>query len=822
MYIRRPLCILCAVFAAILFIFANICPPKPSIDTKAVDNAYLTVTGTVTDKSIKSKNIYVTLKNCNICTSEKKVLFCLGLQAAIPLQKYDFNLVKIGQKIEIGGIFNEYKPPSCEGEFNSKRYYSIRQIDGLLKECNILSLSKTYNRPKEKLCQISQKASRILEENMSEEDYGVLNALILGKKQDIDPTIKDAYTRAGISHILSLSGLHMATLGMGLIKILKKAGVNIHIASLTSGILITGYALLTGLSTSTLRALIMFVLCIIAGSMQRTYDLKSAASFSCITILLNNPYYILDTGFQLSFGAIMGISFICPAITVAFQSFRMLLNKPARFIFDSLTMSIGICLATLPITASAFFTTSRYGFILNLIVIPLMSFVLLFGLSGLVIGYVTGVLFAGRIVVYPKILDFMRDTCFSITHVILTLYRNLADRVSLLPGNTLVCGKPSFVQIIIYYLLIVIALLLIDRLYARENGPELIDRYSLCIVKNSACSCVKITNKITHCINSINPMFIGLIRKCRLNVVMIFAISVVILTNKNTPNFQICNFSVGQGDCALVFAKNSPVILIDAGSLSEKQAGRYKLIPSLLSKGISHLDYVFISHLDEDHISSVFEILEDPGCGIIIDRIVLSKYCVISNMHTPCDNYNKLNDICKKNKIPIQTISQGNDIENNEIKISCLWPTTYNEYNTGIIDTSCNADANEASMVLKIIDKKTGFIALFTGDINKNAEEALCGCKKNNLLQLNSNYLKVAHHGSRDSSCNDFLDEVSPNIAVISVGDNNSYGHPHKETIERLNNRQIKTYRTDRDGETILTVKRNGTVKMRCIGNKNR
>lgn len=804
MHIRRPLCVLCVLYAVILFIFATLNPPHPSINTKEFENTYLTVSGTITGKITKNNKIYLKIEGCRIFTSDNTDYPCGIMQAVLSPEKYPFAFVKIGQKIKLGGKFHEYPSPTCEGEFNSRKYYSIRHIDGSVNNCNIIMLSKSYDAFGEILCQISEKASQILSDNLSKEDYGVLNALMLGKKQDLDTEIKDAYERAGISHILSLSGLHIATVGICLIKLLKRCALPSLISSIVASMLMVCYALMTGLSTSTLRALIMFIIASTAEVVQRTYDMKSAASLSCIAILLENPYYIIDTGFQLSFGAIVGISFICPAISMMIQKSHVLFYRKMRLVIDPLVLSLGICLATLPISASSFYKISRYGFILNLLVIPLMSFVLFFGLAGLISGYIACVLFAGDMTVPATILEFMRDTCFSVTHVFLSFYRLSSSFISNLSGNTLVCGKPSAMQVTAYYFLIFVAILWINIKYVRQTDGLPFDLSSQRFVLSNNCSYVKMHNKITLFLNPTNAHIIRFLSHQQLYIVLLLILSVVILTNKPAPDFQICNFSVGQGDCALVFAKESPDILIDGGSTSEKQAGRYKLIPSLLSKGISHLDYVFISHLDEDHVSCIFEILNDPSCGIKIDRIILSEYCVISGRHSSIMNYEKLCNLCKKENVSLLTISQGQNIELGRVKIACLWP------NAGTVpkkEASYEAyDANEASMVLKIIDKSTGLSALFTGDIGSDAEEEILKYAHKESVPLNCNYLKVAHHGSKESSSEEFLEAVMPDIAVISVGKRNTYGHPHKEVIERLNAQNVKTLRTDYDKEIILTT----------------
>ena len=864
MYVKRPLCVLCLIFGIIIFIFAGAAPPQPSFDVDAYDGMKLTATGQITDKSIKNENINVTLSDCRIYFNSDGIS-SPGLMASFPLDKYSYEQFKIGQTIKFSGNFRAADLPENEGEFNLRQYYALRGIDGSVKKASLTAAGKKFSVLKENLALMRQAFADMLEESMPEEEYGVLCALILGSKNDLDSELKENYQRAGIAHILSLSGLHIATLGLFVLKLLKRTGLPECISVLISLSLLICYSLMTGMSTSTVRALIMFILCALSSLVNRAYDLISSACLACILILLANPYYIIDVGFELSFGAVLGIALINPALsdmistiarrffiqhTVYYsasldprQKIRVLFIRILKGIINSFTLSASISLATLPIIASSFYRSSRYGFLLNLIVVPLMSVVLSGGILGLAFGYVSGVLAATEFCYFAKFPDFMRICSFKIVCVILRFYNFLASLASEMPYNTRVLPSPGAIRIILYYGLLSAGIILIGQGRKAKGHISCVDRASHRFTFNNARSIGEIHDNITCSIKKQSAAShitgkSGIYRRLRIlssmlsrlifsnaHIVSAFLIvlSIVILTNKPRPEFQICNFSVGQGDSSLIFAKNSPVILIDGGSSSEAELAKYTLIPALLSKGIDCLDYVFITHLDSDHVSGILDLLYDKGCGINIRRIVISEYSVCkSRTNESDDNYEALLSICAERNIPILAISRGDSLSFEDFNLSCIWPAKYE-------NTQSPIDINEASLVLKISANHSPFSALFTGDIGTTAEELILSSSNdidvkdnstgnnngtgNNIIAnqdaygLSCTYLKTAHHGSKGSSSSDFLRAVSPDMAVISVGKNNSYGHPHAETLKRLEDSAKRILRTDTNGEIMINVK---------------
>ncbi len=201
--------------------------------------------------------------------------------------------------------------------------------------------------------------------------------------------------------------------------------------------------------------------------------------------------------------------------------------------------------------------------------------------------------------------------------------------------------------------------------------------------------------------------------------------------------------------------------------------GKNTLMPYLLDRKIKTLDYVIISHFDTDHVGGVLYIMENMK----IKNIIIGKQFETS------ENLQKFLDIVQKQKTKLSVVQAGNkiNIENNLI-FNIIWP----EPSKKITENSINNNALVCKMICN------DFSMLFTGDIEEQAEKELVSkYKTTNILE--STVLKVAHHGSKSSSTDEFLKLVKPKIALIGVGKNNIYGHPNAEVLYRLKSMRYKS-----------------------------
>ena len=240
---------------------------------------------------------------------------------------------------------------------------------------------------------------------------------------------------------------------------------------------------------------------------------------------------------------------------------------------------------------------------------------------------------------------------------------------------------------------------------------------------------------------------------------------------------------MGQGDSTLIVTSSNKKILIDTG---EEGALDY-----LLDRKVFYLNYFIISHFDSDHCGDAENILN----SIKVEKLLIAKQLET----TP--EFEEIIKSAKKHRVQIITCQMGDMITiDKNTKIEILWPDNEN------IITSENPSNNNA-LVAKMTYKNIAI--LFTGDIEELAEKEIL---KNQKQNLQSTILKVAHHGSKTSTTQEFLSSVEPKIALIGVGKNNKFGHPNEETIEKLNLINTKIYRTDMMGEIILRINKKGRI----------
>jgi competence protein ComEC len=232
---------------------------------------------------------------------------------------------------------------------------------------------------------------------------------------------------------------------------------------------------------------------------------------------------------------------------------------------------------------------------------------------------------------------------------------------------------------------------------------------------------------------------------------------------------------VGQGDCILIKTKDGNA-LVDAGNRGQDEA----IIRYLWNQNVEALDIIFITHTDSDHIGGMPEVIE----AFDVSKIIMPE---LNAENIPTTKiFEKLMNAIYERKIPVQTASQGQMFEFGEIAISVLGPI------------SISSKMNNMSIVLRIEHRANSF--MLTGDAEFDEENEIVNSGK----VIKSDVLKVGHHGGKTSSGAVFLRAVSPRIAVISCGENNSYGHPSLETLERLDRVDANVYRTDWDGTVII------------------
>jgi competence protein ComEC len=740
------------------------------------DNKSVEITGKVTDKMFKNNAYCLHIKCKGKNKNSNKYIIYLKNQNA-----FDF---KIGQTVKLKGRYQNFSRPENEGQFDSRKYYRIRGYEASIKGATVIHSGKRYSYIKERLFLIKERTKKVYAAYMDESEASTLSAMVLGDKTGLDADVKDLYQAAGISHVLSLSGLHIAAVGMCLFTILRYSGLGLFGASMISSAVMTMYGLMTGFSTSTIRALIMFILAVIAKAIGRTYDLMSGMCLASILIIVENPYYIFDSGFLLSVLSVSGISLIYPIlldITDFFKKEKGAIYEKTR---KSICISLSTNLATLPVVFNTFFKISRYSIFINIIVVPLMSIILGIGIIVLII--------ANTVIKLKPFRVITRGLLFTAQKIIM-LYSFLCGNVSRLAGNYWIVGKGESWQNVVYIILMSGVVLgywsYVNRVRSNDKNKD------------------------------------ELRKKMKIRETALIVISVFVLAFRIKPELSVNALSVGQGACNVIYGRDIPTIMVDGGSSDVKDVYKYRIRPFLLSNGISEIDYLFVTHPDMDHISGVKELLSDELKEVNVKHQFVS-----------------VEDADSDNPEFVHIISKGDRIENGSITIECLSPENEGESKGGdnlravssgvkLLDTDIEANQqksgrgkqaeslNDMSLVLKVTYKtdKKHFTMLYTGDISSSVEQSLVGETQIIDKLKNIDYLSVPHHGSKYSSSEQFVNTVNPKVSVISAGKNNSYGHPHKETLERLESVATSIYRTDELGQITCSCKRNGPFTVRSV-----
>ena len=276
---------------------------------------------------------------------------------------------RIGSRILIKGRIEDFELPTNPGGFNQRAYREGKGILGLVRNPEVMEIRLGSFLLKDGIYSIRDMSSDSIRKYMREDLSAIGIAMALGDKAYLEDEQKDLYEFAGISHVLAVSGLHMSLLGAAAYKILRKCGFGYPVSVCSAVPCIVIYAVMTGMSSSCLRAAIMLLIYLFAELKGYYYDLPSALSLAAIWLLYEIPARMFDSGFLLSFGAMVSVGMICPFLFRLFQ-YKTGVHK----IRDGFLSGMMITLCTVPLSLYFFYGFSLAGVLLNLIVIPLMSF----------------------------------------------------------------------------------------------------------------------------------------------------------------------------------------------------------------------------------------------------------------------------------------------------------------------------------------------------------------------------------------------------------------------------------------------------------------
>ncbi len=712
---RRPLLFACVCVVAVIYVYMCICNPPPW-DTPGVpgEGEEVTVTGQIYKKesreSYGEKQIIYYLQNITFQGRSSDRIFPYNIRCELQQNTE----IPLGTYIKVQGCFQFFKQATNPGEFDAATYYRIQNLCGRIISGEVLYVGSGYWGVREELYQLKMLFAQRLFRGFGEEDGGILIKMLLGDGSLLDKEIKTMYQENGIVHILSISGLHISMLGMGVYHILRKCRSGIYFSAVCGAVFILLYGTMIGFGLSATRAIGMYLLHMIAVIWGKSYDMLTAMGMILLTMVVENPKVLFHSGFLLSFGSVCALGLLFPKM-------REYIPK-----FSSLIVSLSVTIFTLPVQFCYFYKIPMYSAFLNLLILPFLSCVMVIGI--LVMGFpiLEKISIAGK--------------------WILNWYELLCHLFEMLPAHTLYVGCPPVWKVVVYY--VVLMLFFFFKPREKKKWPLLI-----------------------------------------LVSLMVF------LSVQKEPPLRIVMMDVGQGDGILI-QSSEYAVLIDGGSSSKRDVGTYQLSPCLAYYGVDYLDAVIITHPDNDHMNGLEGLLKN-GYGERIRQILLPEIAIDLRQ----EEFAEIYVMAEMYDISIAYMSVGDEIWLGDVRMMCLHPGRGTEIE----------ESNVYSQVYYLTHGD--FSMLLTGDVEREGEIQLLRELQRRGIE-NVDVLKVAHHGSKYSTGEEFLRQITPGLAVISCGEDNSYGHPHEETLERLEDAGCQVLSTPECGAIVMEVERKMKIQV--------
>ena len=664
-----------------------------------------------------------------------------------------------GDKVFLQGEFRKGNEQRNTGGFDYQLYLKSIHIYGILKTENYQKISSdNANIIEKSINTVKLAITENIEKVLEKEEMQIVKGLILGDTTTLEEWIKEKFQIANISHVLAVSGMHIIYIAIGIEVIFKKWLGKRHVKY----VLIFGlvfYMSLTGYTSSIVRAGIMGMMNILAFLVYRKNDIWTSMAISLGIILIQNPYAITDIGLQLSYLGTIGIIIFNKNIKQYLDNIKWIKNnirikrsKRISKIIEKLKEMISVTLSAqimiFPIMLYHFNLIGTYFVITNILV-------------SMIIG---PIMFLAIIFIFSSFIHLQISQYISIFLSfgikVLVQISNLAN----LPFSKIYVPTPSILFIFIYYI-VVLAENQIYIIYTSKYLSSTKRRVKnlIALMKYKLYEKKKKTRKIYQKIFRERNAKAFILRTYKVILIIILLIGIYQIPK----DLEIHFLDVGQGDSCFIITPEDKTILIDGGGTTSStfDVGKDTVIPYLQDKGYTKLDYVFISHFDQDHVGGILSVLEELKVGQVF----------ISKQGEKSENYETFLKIVEQKKLRVREVKMGDKIKIGDVIFHILWPKG-KQIEENIL--------NNNAMVMKLQYKN--FSMLFTGDIEAVAEKKILDTYKNHLDILKSSVLKVAHHGSKSSSTEEFLKAVNSKVAIIGVGENNMFGHPNNVVLERL------------------------------------
>lgn len=664
------------------------------------------------------------------------------------------NSVALGDRLAFEGRLRRPRNFHNPGGFDYERYMALHGIRatvyGRKGTFERLQGSSTPLGASRTIAQARQKIAAFFDHLGNGEGADILKALVVGDRTDIDPETRNAFNRAGASHLLAISGLHVgivAAASFGLFSwvlagsrtLLWRAWTRKGAALLTFFPVLC-YGLLAGMSPSTQRAVIMVSLFLMALLVNRERDPMNILAAAALIILVLHPPALFSVSFQLSFAAVTAILYGLPRIESkqpqANGRRKVLRLYLPNWIRQFIQISLLAILGTTPLVALYFNQISFIGVLTNLIFIPFIGFLIVPA------GLVTAA--------FLPFSDLLAGLLGHITVFFMEVALFLIRFFAALPISAAKTVTPSIIEIIIYYLM---GIALLNWIWW-EEGKQRHKAGMVCLVLAAA--------GLADAAYWTHRRFLQ-------------------------KDLRATVLDVGQGSAALVELPGGRCMLVDGGGFYDNDVfdvGKYLIAPYLWRNKIRTVDTLVLSHPNSDHLN---------GLLYIADHFNVSSLWT-NGEPADTDGYRLLMETAQRKAIkalPYSDIQRS--IALDKARIDILYPPA--DFMARRDVDAWRKDENNNSIVVKITCGDVSF--LFPGDLGRRAERELIEIAGD---QIKSDVLVAPHHGSNTSSSQAFLEAVDPDVIVISVGWKNRFNFPHESVLERYRQTRARIYRTDLHG----------------------
>ncbi|MFC1580858.1 DNA internalization-related competence protein ComEC/Rec2 [Thermodesulfobacteriota bacterium] len=674
-----------------------------------------------------------------------------------------------GEKIRLSAKLRPFRNFNNPGRYNYERAMQVRGITCAASVSDgrrIVSMGRgRLGFPGNLLEKVRSPVRDFFSENLSPDDRALYLALVLGERQELTPEVREPFDRAGLGHILAVSGLHIGLVAwlvftaaifclsrsywLVLRFSLRKA------AAILTCFPVIAYACIAGFQVSSQRAMIMVLAFLLSIVLGREKDLWSTLALAALLVLAINPLAIFSISFQLSFFAVTGILWLTPALHRRMFQSNWDLESKKTFSSRLLAYAAGLISVTLsatifllPLTAFYFHRVSLVSLPANLLVVPVMGFwVLPLGLlASLSLPFSQ-----------PLAAFFLGLGTWGLEWI-----REIAGALTRFSWSSIWVITPNILELSGMYGLLFFLFFFRGRRWAKAG---------LCLIL----------------------------------LLMTVDVFYWVYRTQFNPHVKVTFLDVGQGSSALVQLPGGKRMLIDGGGYPGNffDTGRMVVAPFLLREKIKRVDYLILSHPQSDHMN---------GLGFIASHFNPREFWS-NGVHVQTSVYRELMAIISSKNIKARTpLELAGGMEISEVKIDVLHPPTAPGESPG---QDNNLGVNNLSLVLKLTYR--GVSILFPGDLEKEGEAMVVSRAGSSL---GSDVLVAPHHGSRGSCTKAFLEKIRPRVVIISCGKGNTFGFPHRETIQRIKEVKGRVIRIDRAGAIDLTISPKGLDISSFLGGK--